>query len=266
MPATNTIKSNADILREKGYTYIYHITRPINYNKMREVPYIKTPVERHVAKVDVEGVLSITEINFEGQYKIARCEYPGIFMGLSSKSMEQLREKNADTDGCLLIFPLELMNQKNWHFNINDRNGFFFPDTITSDKMDEIPTADLIPGYHEVVFHNHISLSNLIEVFSPQIDWRPEFRLDLDLETPPCNIYYTGCRYSGIAYPFFRQPSETMVSAEFIYAWYQKYLPDEWKEIVRPEMDIFEMDFTLFETIVPSSGMNIVDHFFRHRI
>lgn len=258
--------TNSDELRRKGYTYIFHITRPENYNKMRKVPYIMTPVERHMAHVDVEGVLSISEINFEKEYKIALCEYPGIFMGLTSKSLEQLRKDHADTTGCLLIFPLELMNQKNWHFNINDRNGFFFPDTITSDKCEEIPHADVIPKYNEIVFHNKIALSNLIEVFSPQIDWKPEFKLDLDLETPPCYIYYTGCRYSGMAYPFFTNPSETMVSAEFLYAWYQKYLPNEWKCIVRPEMDIHEMDLAIFETIVPETGLTLVDHYFRHRI
>ncbi len=259
--------TNADILRGKGYTYITHITRPDSYNKMQQVPSIMTPVERHAAKVNVEGVLSITEILFDQTYhKISTWEYPGIFMSLTSKSLDEMREKYADGGGCLLVFPLELMNQKNWHFNINDRNGFIFPDTITSDKVEEIPNADLLPHYNEVMFHNRIPLSNLIEVFSPQIDWRPEFQLDLDLETPPCNIYYTGFRYSGIKYPFFRSPSETMVSTEFMYDWYQTYLPDELKGIIHQEMDLMDMDDALFQTIVPSSGMNIVDHCFRHRI
>ena len=258
-------KDNASILREKGYTYIIHISRPENYNKMRHVPYIMTPVERHVSKVDVEGVLSISEINFDNPvYKIAMCEYPGIFMGLTRKTLDELREIYEGR--CLLVFPLELMNQKNWHFNINDRNGFFFPDTITSNKVEEIPPANLLPKYNEIVFHNRIPLSNLIEVFSPQIDWKPEFKLDLDLETPPCNIYYTGGLYSGIQYPFFRSPSERLVSNEFMYAWYQKYLPEEWKSIIQPDMDLVKMDLALFETIVPSSGMNIMDHYFRYRI
>jgi hypothetical protein len=258
------MQTNADILRSKGYTYIYHITQMENYNKMMNHPFILTPIERHERKIDVLGVLSIEEINFSKDYKISTCGYPGIYMGITHKSLEELRENNED--GCLLIFPLELMNQKNWHFNCNDRNGFFFPDTITFDKIDEIPHSSEIPRFNEIVFHNQISLSNLIEVIGKGAKWKPTFELILDLRTPPCYIYYTGSSYSGIEYSFFRSPSETKVSREFMFQWYQTYLPSPWKGMIQKDMELNEMNLFLFKTFFPESGHNLVDYYFRNRI
>ncbi len=255
--------TNADILRSKGYTYIYHISKMENYNKMKDYPFILTPIERHERKINVLGVLSIEEIDFTKDYKIGMFGYPGIYMGLTDKSIEELKEGKHN---CLLIFPLELMNQKNWHFNCHDRNGFFFPDTITSDKIHEIPHSSEIPKLNEIVFHNQISLSNLIEVIGEGAEWKPTFDLTLDLTTPPCNIYYSGTFYSGIAYPFFRSPSENKVSDSFFHEWMQKNLPSPWKELLNPEISLMDNDFILNKTIVPESGLNIVDHYFRHRI
>ena len=256
--------TNADILRSKGYTYIYHITRMENYNKMKDYPFILTPVERHQRNIDVLGVLSIEEIDFSKDYQIPTCGYPGIYMGITHKSIEELKENNED--GCLLIFPLELMNQKNWHFNCNDRNGFFFPDTITFDKIVEIPHSSEIPRFNEIIFHNQISLSNLIEVIGKGAEWQPTFELILDLETPPCYIYYTGCSYSGTEYSFFKSPSETKVSREFMFQWYQRYLPSPWKEMIKNDMKLTEMNRFLYQTILSESGLNLVDHYFRYRI
>ncbi len=259
------IKTNAEILKDKGYTFIYHITRIENFNKLKENPYIMTPVERHKAKIKANGTMSITYIDFNNPYEIASCEYPGIFMGLTNKTMDDMKEWFKD-GACVLIFPLELMNQKNWHFNINDRNGFFYQDTITSDRINEIPNASELPLFNEVVFHNNISASNIIEVIDNNKEWTPEFKLKLDLETIPCYIYYTGYRYSGIEYPFFCSPTEKEVSIEFMYNWYQKYLPDRYKNIINNNMSLEEMDNILNNTKVEESGLNIVDHFFRFRI
>lgn len=257
--------TNADILRSKGYTYLYHISKMDNFNEMEKNPFVMTPIERHQEKVDVLGVLQIEEISFDHDfYEIGMGGYPGIYMGITSKSLEELREYFSD--GCLLIFPLELMNQKNWHFNIQDRNGFFFPDTIPFDQIHEIPSSDVMPKFNEVIFHNRISLCNLVEVIGNGSKWRPEFHLTLDLETPPSYIYYTGSFYSGIQYPFFRSPSEKMVSKQFMYQWYQKYLPSPYKEMMHEEMDFVQMDLFLKDTLHAESGMNLVDHYFRHRI
>ena len=124
----------------------------------------------------------------------------------------------------------------------------------------------MIPVYNEVVFHNRIPLCNLIEVIGDGAKWMPEFHLTLDLETPPCYIYFTGSCYSGIQYPFFRSPSEKMVTTQFMFQWYQKYLPSPYKEMMNEEMDFVKIDLFLNETIVPESGFNLVDHYFRHRI
>jgi hypothetical protein len=185
-------------------------------------------------------------------------------MGLTSSKLEEIREKYED--GCIMIFPLELMNQKNWHFNINDRNGYFFVDTITSNSIEEIPEASVIPKFNEVVFHNQIPLCNLINVVGSPVTWNPDFHLSIDEITPPSYIYFSGCMYSGERYSFFRAPSENMTSATFFYQWLQKHLPQEWKHIVNEEMKIFEMDIALNQTIHPDSGLNLVDHYFRHRI
>ncbi len=255
--------TRADYLRSLGYTYIYHISRMENYNEMKKNPYMMTPIERHSHKIDVSGVLSIEEMNFTQNYKIGMFGYPGIYMGLTNKSLDELKEEK---HSCLMIFPLELMNQKNWHFNCHDRNGFFFPDTITYDKIEEFPHSSVVPKLNEVIFHNQIPLSNLIEVFGEGVEWRPTFHLSIDLETPPCYIYYSGVFYSGIAYPFFRSPSENKISDSFYHQWMQKYLPSPWKELLSRDMSLMDNDFILYETIVPESGLNIVDHYFLHRI
>ena len=69
-----------------------------------EFPYIMTPIERHENKVDVQGVLIVEEIDFTQKYKIGMFGYPGIYMGITHKTLEELKEENKDE--CLIIFHL----------------------------------------------------------------------------------------------------------------------------------------------------------------
>lgn len=282
------IFTNAEILRAKGWTYLYHITRPENYEKMKEDPFLYTPAERHQKRVEVEGVLSIEHIDFEtSYYEVSTGGFPGIYLSLTHKSLDELR-KRAGEKGCLLIFPLELMNQKNWHLNLQDRNGYFYSDTITSDEVYAIPRAvTLVEARgieNEVVFHDRISLSNLVDVLGMPVSWRPSapIGLELDLETLPCYIYYSGRSYSGFKYPFLRatleyracfqegdeEPPlrEDTTSSEFFFAWLMKYLPRESSSDLYEGMSLKEMDEYLRDTIHPESGMNLVNHFFYHRL
>jgi hypothetical protein len=71
----------------------------------------------------------------------------------------------------LIIFPLNLLKQKNWHLNIVDRNETIGYDTYFYNTIHKIPDIKDIKKFYqdsyignEVVFHNKINISNCIDI------------------------------------------------------------------------------------------------------
>ena len=114
-------------------------------------------------------------------------EFPGIFLNFITKDHlnKQNIELNKFMSGITLIFSNNLLNQKNYHINLVDNNGFISENTFFPNNINEMPKfidfynyyiknhkTNYYPG-NEIVFHDNIDISNLCEI------WISEMTLEL---------------------------------------------------------------------------------------
>ena len=187
------------IFNEKGYTSIAHHTTLENLHKIIEHRYIYTEYERHQMRIDNKGVYAYTEFNFDNDYEVVAGQYPGTYMNLIYILKEFILGKN----NVLIIFPLDLLQQKNWHLNLVDRNGTIGYDTYFHNNIHEIPDINSIKEFYqdyyignEIVFHDKINISNCIDIIG--CDLKIDHKLNLDLISLPCYLYYSDDHYGGI--------------------------------------------------------------------
>ncbi len=264
-----------NILRLKGYTYLVHTSRKDNMDILfKTTQMINTPYERYLNKLNTEGVYSILHQEFDKPFLMQMCEFPGIFMHLVSFTMDEMREMYKDYDKYVqMVFPLELLLQKNWHFKIQDKNGLIDYDTFFPDNMENIPSNQEVKDYfksieelhvgNEVVFHDGIHLSNCLAILNKDNIENPiPFELKLDLERKPCYVYYSDRRYNGTKQTYFHleHRGECITTDDFYIQFIRKHLPDEYKYLCDDVSTKIELEEKISKTKINNMSLFIYLH------
>ncbi len=259
------------ILREKGYTYLGHVTRKDNFEALHKA-YLENPnqkigtaYERYLEKVQVNGVYSYTILDFEHSFSIPNpCDYPALFFHLFTQSFDELVEKYSTSVSVLLLFPLELLLQRNWHFKICDKNGLIDYDTYFPHNMELIPTHEEISTYYksigsyyagnEVVFHDGTYFSNIIKAISKDINVtiNDSNHYILDTERLPNYVFYSDRRYDGSTFTYFNieHRDKYVTSNEFYIEFIREHLPTQYKYLCENVSTKEELEKRIFETKV----------------
>ena len=120
--------------------YLVHKTKTDDYKKWSELKPSKLKASKS----------SIAE---------AGVQFPGVYFSLITK--DNINSERLYAGKYVLIFSYKLLNQKNYHINIHDNNGFitetntYYPWNI-KDAVDKI--ASMKKTTNEVVFHDPISM------------------------------------------------------------------------------------------------------------
>lgn len=253
-----------NVLRTKGYTYLVHTGRKDNLEKLFSTTLtINTPYERYQNKINTDGVYSVSDFIYDenSTFTMEKCNYPGIFFHLVTFTIEEMKVRYKEYDNTIqMVFPLELLLQKNWHFKIIDKNGIIDYDTYFPENMHEIPSYKEIKDYYEstmgyylgneVVFHDGISLSNCICILNKeQIDLPIPFELKLDLNKKPNYVYYSDRKYDGIKIKYFNKDyrDEFTTSDEFYINFIRKHLPERFKYLCDNVQTKKELELKIFE-------------------
>lgn len=223
-------------LEQKGYRYLYHILRVKNIESVLSHKMLYSEYDRYKNKLQVDGAYSITTFNFKKPWNVDPGQYPGLYMGFYDKL------PTLDKDEIALIFPAELLyKQKNWHFNLFDRNGTIGYDTYTHDTIHLVPDFDVVQKfyldkigryYNEVVFHDSIDMRNCLSVY----DGVDLFSISEYSKGTICHeqiidpregafLYYSDRWYTGMSVPYYSLPEETTTSVDFYRNQVKKYAP-----------------------------------------
>jgi hypothetical protein len=266
-----------EVLRAKGYTYLIHVSRKENLEKMIQTSQkINTYYERYILNVNPKGIYSISEQSFDIPFEIPISDFPGIFFHLVSYTMDELENKykNSNPDVMKMVFPLELLLQKNWHYKINDKNGIIDNDTYFHHNMELIPSMKEIKDYYEsnnkyyigneVVFHDGIHLSNCLKIFTNVIIENPiSYQLNLDLCRKPFYVYYSDRKYDGIEISFYKSDL-TMSTNEFYIDFIQKHLPNKYKYLCENVTTKEELENRIYNTKVNGFDLFTYLYIFRN--
>ena len=270
-----------EYLRSIGYTYLVHVSRRENMETLMmesTEKKINTLYERYEKRINPRGVYSINEQDFEKSFEVIRYEYPGIFFHLVTSTMDEMRENFEENNGCVkVIFPLELMLQKNWHYRISDKNGHFDYDTYFPETIKDIPSQKQIKEYYEnlgevyvgneVIFHDGIWMSNCLGMLG--FEYNHPFELKLDLDRKPSYLFYSDRCYDGTELSFYRMDlieddiENNKVSDKFYIEFVRKQLPDRLKHLCDNVTNKSEMEYVLFETKI--GGMDLITYYYIYR-
>ena len=94
-------------------------------------------------------------------------QFPGVYLTLITK--DNIKSEKLYSGKYVLIFSRKLLNQKNYHINIQDNNGMitetntYYPWNI-NEAVDKIKKSTENTTMNEVVFHDPISMEYLCEV------------------------------------------------------------------------------------------------------
>ena len=153
--------------------YLTHYTTDENAVNIIKSGYLYTTIELVKQKIKYEGVMSMTMDKFNNN------DFSGGFPGIY---MEYITDTNISKplligEGVWFVFSKKLLEQKNYHCNIIDNNGFISENiTYFNFNLDKMPKqsdvikfykdiyGDYFPG-NEIVFHDKISLSALCEIW-----------------------------------------------------------------------------------------------------
>jgi len=150
---------------------IVHTTYAENLPELFRTGRLMTPLERFERRVDARGVMSVEDIDFgQSSYAFGRHQFPGVYFDVIPRGAASVGgwwEKTA----IKLVFPVDLLDQENWHLNLVDQNGFFNRHTYVRKTRDAIPDlkkfADdfkkaqgFYPG-NELVVHDGVSMGLL---------------------------------------------------------------------------------------------------------
>ena len=208
---------------EKGYRYLYHILKKKNLESVLSHGMLYNEHDRYNMKIQAEGVYSITTFDFSKPWVVWPGQYPGLYMNLTDELPK------LEKDEVLLLFPTELLRrQKNWHFNLFDRNGTIGYDTYTYENMDTLPYFYAVKTfykekvgryYNELVFHHSVDIHNCQFVYDgkelhPISDFGIEYKLTPN-EKPGLFLYYSDRWYTGMDVPYYNHRDEYKTSVEF---------------------------------------------------
>lgn len=288
-----------NILRSKGYTFLGHVTTKANfealYTSYQSNPFQKigTAYERYLEKVQVNGVYSYTTffslkgeksyresstLDFDSPFSIPNpCDYPALFFHLCYQSFEELIERYSNSGSVLLLFPLELLLQKNWHYKIMDKNGLIDYDTYFPENMDTIPSYQEISDYYrsigsyyvgnEVVFHDGTYFSNAICAIGKELNIRlnSSNNYKIDDKRLPNYVFYSDRRYDGSKYKYFNplHRDEDTTSTEFYVNFMKAHLPEKYKYLCENVSSKEELEHRIFETKV--NHMDLFSYLYVYR-
>lgn len=223
------------MLDEKGYRYLWHILKKKNLESVLLHKMLYNEHDRFNHRIQAEGAYSITTFNFDKKWSIEPGQYPGLYMSLTDELPK------IEKDEILLLFPTEiLLLQKNWHFNLFDRNGTFGYDTYTYENIEDIPNIKDVKSFYknnnnrkykynnEVVFHHSVDMRNCQFVYDGK-DLKPisEFGIKHTIiinNNPGLFLYYSDRWYTGMDVPYYSRPEENQTSVEFYKEYCKKYL------------------------------------------
>ncbi len=216
-------------MRLKGYKYVGHHTTLKNLEGILKTGKIMTAYERWKHRVVARGIYSYCDLNFKKPFTIG-----GDVEGVYCHLIYDLNKIKVKEDEILLLFPLDILNQKNWHFNLCDHNGYFYPDTYTLATIDKIPDIYDVLGYYpsyignEVVFHDGLPIHNCCKVYNGKEvvdskEYEIEYSLKLDIREG-FFLHYADLFYTGIDIPLYNK-----VDPDIWYRdWFRKHLPGEY--------------------------------------
>lgn len=152
--------------------YLTHFTTLDNCVNILKSNYLLTTIERSESKIKYQGIgSSVVNRWTEDKYK---SEFPGIFMSYITKN--DVRKFVKYIGEIILVFSNKLLNQKNYHCNIIDNNGYISEDlTYFNFNIDKMPKQkDVVDFYkkiyksypgNEIVFHDKIQMTSLCEIW-----------------------------------------------------------------------------------------------------
>lgn len=153
--------------------YLTHYTTVENAVNIIKSDYLFTSIERIKQKIKYEGVSSMKIDKYNNND--FSDEFPGIFMNYITDTNIS-KPIGISKSLILLVFNKRLLEQKNYHCNIIDNNGFISENlTYFNFNLDKMPKqSDVIKFYkdiygsfpgNEIVFHDKISISALCEIW-----------------------------------------------------------------------------------------------------
>ncbi len=271
-------------LREKGYKYLVHTTFQKNVeNVVKSTKTFNTMYERYLHRVQADGVYAKTTIDFTEKFELNPHEYPGLFLHLSHKNIEDFIYPE-EHSASYVVFPLELLLQQNWHFKLIDKNGLIEYDTYFPHNMDKIPSFDTVKEYYdkkmgyyignEVVFHDGLPLSNAICVVNPPKSLEEEIKESckwdgdlnkLDMTKRPNYVFYSDRRYDGVKVPYYHHLFQDSITTDdfFYIEFIQRHLSEEYKSLCEGVETKEELERRMYATKV--DGMDLFTYLHIHR-
>ena len=159
--------------------------------------------DRFQQKINTRGVFSYCDLDFEEPFRLFPGDFPGVYMSLVD-DIEAFQKRELVKGNVVIQFPLELLQQSNWHYNLTDRCGAIGYDTYFPETFEQSPhSQDLVKYYgenlNEVIFHHSIPLCNA----SPRMDLKRN-----------C-VFYSDRLYSGRTLSYYKVP-EVTTTTDFI--------------------------------------------------
>lgn len=249
-------------MQAKGYTFLAHVTNLKNYAGIQEHGAILSPCDRYSARVNARGVYSYCDFDFSKPYTVGPGDFPGVYMSLIH-DLNTLLVPTEDymKDVLVLLFPLELLEQQNWHFNLVDRCGTIGYDTYFSETIDQSPhVKDILEYYgedyigNEVIFHHSVPLQNASHILTTcdgVMKINPYHNLQLNMNLKHMCVFYSDMYYTGLKIPYYKRDGVTTTSDEFYIEFIRRELPAEFKYLcdgvhTKDELEKALADLNLF--------------------
>lgn len=234
------------MLDEKGYRYLYHVLKKENLESVLSHKMLYSEFDRYRLRIQVDGAYSTTVFNFDKPWVVCSGQFPGLYMSLSNELPK------LEKDEICLLFPTEILHlQKNWHFNLFDRNGTFGYDTYTHETMHLLPPFQEVKDFYidrikrysnEVVFHDSIDMrgcqfvydgKDLYSLHSLASSFPSSLEYELVVNNRPgAFLYYSDKWYTGINVPYYSRPDETITSLDFYREYVKEYIKNKNIEII----------------------------------
>jgi len=123
-------------------------------------------------------------------------QFPGAYLNAMFSDFKSTQKPKLSTafGPILLIFPVEITTQKNWHFNVIDQNGMINQNTFCYKTIDSMPnlgdvarfyreTTGYYPG-NECIIHDGLDTRLLKEIWVKDRDAKQQLLHALKIEVP----------------------------------------------------------------------------------
>ena len=152
--------------------YLQHSTSLSNAIKILTEGFLYTNIERAKHNVNSNGVLSAKSSSYKE--KDFADEFPGIYM--SPITEREIEKKPSYFGPIIFCFSNKILQQKNYHINITDNNGFITESiTYFPHNIDTLPNITDVEKYYkqhydsyvsgEIVFHDKININLICEIW-----------------------------------------------------------------------------------------------------